>query len=765
MPAIPSPHLPPSNKHERFLTTRSTLLVDRLMTWFIVCGGLSVIAAVFGIFIFIFNEILPLFSSAKVHETAVIQMPEADYLAMGFDEWGDLPFTVDSTGKVRFINVAAETVSEPISLLNEGEGALTSIAYNHPGQTVIVGTDQGHLNVVHVTYSALRNDNDTREVSGAIEPVLSVDIGVPGNPLRAVDYADSGERKLAAGIQDQAGVPHVVVATLVQTRSLMGASKITPGIQADLTDQITGVPERVLVNTAGNSVIVATTAGEIFYFYLETDGFVLRQQFTPFPQGKLATIDWLLGDVSLVCTDATGANTVWSLYIQNDLRLFGQTKELTPLPTGGTWYAHSIRNKAFLLGAGSIMSLRYATTETIRWQGDIGFAATLGAMNGKYSRMAALDDSDKLHVYNFNDPHPEAGVRSFFGKLWYEGFSEPKYAWQSTGGTDDFEPKLSLVPLIIGSLKGTFYALLFAVPIAILAAVYTAEFMRPNFKRVVKPTLELMASLPSVVLGFLAALWLAPKIEDQVPTIFCGVILVPTLAILFGLFWSRLPARTQALIPRGWEFLALFPILFFAVGSALILGPGLEWLVCRVPIVDTATGEVTKVIHDFRLWWPYVTGTPFEQRNSLVVGFIMGFAVIPIIYTISEDSLSSVPPTLRSGSLALGASRWQTAIHIVLPTAAAGIFSAVMIGFGRAVGETMIVVMATGNTAVMNFNIFTGMRTLSANIAVELPEAPHLSTLYRTLFLGAMVLFLLTFVVNTIAELMRQYLRERYKTV
>jgi len=170
-------------------------------------------------------------------------------------------------------------------------------------------------------------------------------------------------------------------------------------------------------------------------------------------------------------------------------------------------------------------------------------------------------------------------------------------------------------------------------------------------------------------------------------------------------------------------------------------------------------------VADFRLWWPTVTGTPFEQRNSLVVGFMMGFAVIPIIFTIAEDALSNVPQSLRSGSLALGASRWQTAFRIVLPTASAGIFSALMIGLGRAVGETMIVVMATGNTPIMEWNIFSGMRTLSANIAVELPEAPHHGTLYRTLFLGAMVLFVMTFMVNTVAEVLRQRLRDRYKTV
>jgi phosphate transport system permease protein len=141
----------------------------------------------------------------------------------------------------------------------------------------------------------------------------------------------------------------------------------------------------------------------------------------------------------------------------------------------------------------------------------------------------------------------------------------------------------------------------------------------------------------------------------------------------------------------------------------------------------------------------------------------MGFAVIPIIFTIAEDSLANVPQHLRAGSLALGANRWQTAVRIVLPTASPGIFSAIMIGFGRAVGETMIVLMATGNTPVMDWSIFNGFRALSANIAVELPEAPEGATLFRVLFLAALLLFGLTFLVNTVAEVIRLRLRQRYR--
>ncbi len=165
---------------------------------------------------------------------------------------------------------------------------------------------------------------------------------------------------------------------------------------------------------------------------------------------------------------------------------------------------------------------------------------------------------------------------------------------------------------------------------------------------------------------------------------------------------------------------------------------------------------------DFQAWLLETSGLRYDQRNAIVVGLAMGFAVIPIIFSIAEDAFSNVPRNLVAGSLALGANRWQTVTRVVLPTASPGIFSGIIVGFGRAVGETMIVLMATGNTPIMDWNPFNGFRTLSANIAVEIPEAPHGGTLYRTLFLAALMLFVITFLINTFAELIRQRLRKRY---
>jgi phosphate transport system permease protein len=302
--------------------------------------------------------------------------------------------------------------------------------------------------------------------------------------------------------------------------------------------------------------------------------------------------------------------------------------------------------------------------------------------------------------------------------------------------------------------------MLLATPLALLAALYTSQFLDPAIRGVVKPVMEIMASLPSVVLGFMAALWLAPLIERRVPAILVAAVLLPLAAFVCGWLFGKLPRPWKRRLPAGYEFAVIAPVLLGVVWLSAALGPAVEWLFFSLR--DPVTGER---VADFVRWWPAVFGVAFEQRNALVVGFMMGFAVIPIIFTIAEDAISNVPWSLRSASLALGASRWQTAVRVVLPTASAGIFSALMIGLGRAVGETMIVVMATGNTPLMEWNAFSGMRTLSANIAVELPEAPLNGTLFRTLYLGALLLFLLTFAVNTAAEVLRHHLRKKYRTV
>jgi phosphate transport system permease protein len=392
----------------------------------------------------------------------------------------------------------------------------------------------------------------------------------------------------------------------------------------------------------------------VFYFFVDGNAVSLRQRFKPFEgvgNGKVASMGFVLGDVSVVFTGESGENVVFSLYVPKggEQRHWGRTKNFPKLPGTPEAFACSMRNKAFVVTSGRTASLRYSTTEEIRWEETLSFEPVRAVIPGKQDRIVFLDSAGAIHLFSLSDPHPETSWRALFGKLWYEGASEPKYDWQSTGGTDDFEPKLSLVPLIVGTLKGTFYALLFALPVALFAALYTSVFLEPRYKRLVKPVMEIMASLPSVVLGFIAALWLAPILETRVPSIIAMIVMVPSAAFLFGWLWSGLPYEKRRKIRYGYEFFVFVPVFLLAAWGAWHVGPLLERAFFSV--TDPATGER---VADFRLWWPAVTGLDFQQRNSLVIGFIMGFAVIPIIFTITEDALSNVPPTLISASMALG---------------------------------------------------------------------------------------------------------------
>ncbi len=759
MPAAP----PPDELAARFRVSRGTLWFDRFMTGFIKIGGVLVILAVTGIFVFILSQILPLFRGADVKplKTFATAIDPAKVAILGVDEWAELPVLIESDGALHFIDTTQGQPPKRVVPEFAEPRKISAVAYRQQGQKLIVGTEDGRFAVVSLNYSMAFADGKTL-VSAEPKADPFYEIGPDGARVTQIAYGDGSDRKLAAAIFQVGEKLEVHAATLTQKRSLLGKGKIEVGERFNLTAELHGRPERILVSSNAESVLVASETGIIDYFFLTDAGLKLRQSFTPFASQRISTIDFILGDMSVSITSASGENVVFSLFVPpgGSERLWGKTKTFDQLSGATKAFAASSRNKTFLVASADTASLRYSTTESTRWETKLPFTTTRAVIGGKNDRLLFLDATGQLHLYALNDAHPEASWKALFGKLWYEGASEPKYEWQSTGGTDDFEPKLSLVPLLIGTIKGTIYALLFALPIALLAALYAAVFLEPRFKRTVKPVMEIMASLPSVVLGFIAALWLAPLLETRVPSLIAMVVLVPASALLFGWLWAGLPYAKRRRIRHGYEFFVFMPILLLVAWLGWQLGPLLEQ-VCFA-VTDPASGQR---VADFRVWWPHVTGADFQQRNSLVIGFIMGFAIIPIIFTIAEDALSNVPQSLTSASMALGASRWQTAISIVLPTASAGIFSAVMIGLGRAVGETMIVVMATGNTPIMDMNIFSGMRTLSANIAVELPEAPHHGTLYRTLFLGAMLLFLMTFAVNTVAEILRQRLRERYKTV
>ncbi len=338
--------------------------------------------------------------------------------------------------------------------------------------------------------------------------------------------------------------------------------------------------------------------------------------------------------------------------------------------------------------------------------------------------------------------------RELWGPQPVEGYAEPQHRWRPEPLIEGDTTHFGMAPLVWGTLKAALWALLFAVPLALGAAIHSALYMPRRLRTRLKPTLELMEALPGVVIGFVAGILLAPWVERHLAGSLALLVALPLGMVAAGGLRALLPMPLRVRLSPGWAGLWLMPWL-------VLVGVATLWL---APAIEAALFG-----GDLRGWLADTLDLDYAARNAMVVGLAMGFAVIPGIYALAEDALAGVPGSLGEGAQALGATRWQTLWKVLLPAAAPGIFSAIMIGAGRAAGETMIVLMASGNTALMSINPLEGLRSLSATIAIELPEAAVGGTHYRLLFLAALVLFAFTFLVNTLAEGVRTRLRRRYR--
>ena len=237
--------------------------------------------------------------------------------------------------------------------------------------------------------------------------------------------------------------------------------------------------------------------------------------------------------------------------------------------------------------------------------------------------------------------------------------------WQPVGQN----PKYSLIPLFLGSFLVALPATLIATIFGVACGIYLAEIAGKRTREVIKPAIELLAGVPSVVIGFFCLATLATLVQDTLGTIF----------------------RLNAMVG--------------AIGVSLV--------------------------------------------------------IVPVIATMTDDALRAVPAYLREGAHALGANRWETITRVIVPAGASGLVAAILLGMGRALGETMIVLMATGNAAQVTFSPFDSVRTMTATIAAELGAVPQGGEQYRALFLVGSLLFLMTFVINLVAEVAVARMRRR----
>ncbi|BBP80257.1 phosphate ABC transporter permease [Pseudomonas sp. Ost2] len=732
---------------------RIRALKDRLTRWYVFVGGLAVLAAITLIFFFLAYVVLPLFQGASLTAEKAITpawMRDAgNPLMISLEEQNQVGMRVSDQGQVLFFSVADATELSRVNLPLPAGTKVTSISKDQPGiPLVIVGLSNGQALVFRHTYKVTYPDGK-KTISPAVEYPYGetpITLDGQGHALEHVNLNASETTLVAVG--SNGAQLHVLA--LTKEENMMTGEVTSEQKSIDLP-QMTEPVKAIYIDPRQQWLYVINGRAQADVFSLRDKSLNGRYKLLDDANTEVTASTQLVGGISLIIGDSKGGLGQWFMARDPDGEL--RLKPIRSFQMGTTPIVEITaeeRRKGFVaLDASGKLGVFHSTAHRTLLVDQVVDGPGIFGLSPRANRVI-VEQGGKIQPLELDNPHPEVSWSALWSKVWYENYDAPKYVWQSTAANTDFEPKLSLSPLTFGTLKAAFYAMLLAAPLAVAAAIYTAYFMAPGMRRKVKPVIELMEAMPTVILGFFAGLFLAPYVEGHLPGIFSLLMLLPIGILVAGFAWSRLPESLRLRVPDGWESAILIPVILFVGWLSLFMSPHLEtWFFGG----------------DMRMWISHDLGITYDQRNALVVGLAMGFAVIPNIYSIAEDAVFSVPRGLTLGSLALGATPWQTMTRVVILTASPGIFSALMIGMGRAVGETMIVLMATGNTPVMEMNLFEGLRTLAANVAVEMPESEVGGSHYRVLFLSALVLLLFTFIMNTLAELIRQRLRKKYSSL
>ena len=670
--------------------------IDRFTRRLVTSCGIAILLLMLLLFFWLIWVVLPLFAAPGVHPQAAQRLWDSEP-ALIVGNQGNRGWRIGQDGAARFIPLNGQPAETPLMLRPAPQQVVSSA-----DQRTLLLNAQGTLTLLQPIDGAWRY------------PLGDTPLRMPEGAVKAMALATLNETKWRISVLTDAGLR-------VLTLAPQQAPRIVELPQAHA--------DHLLLSPQGD-LLYASEGNVLRVWQLDDDRATLRETVSLAQPPR--SLHLLAGGRSLLIQDGRGV-TQWFTIAGaegprlHEIRTFAGSSPTAEIVT------ETQRRVFATLEPGGALKLFASKQPGPVLQRQLAPGIESAAFSPRGDALL-LERAGSWQVLRLDNPWPDVSWRSFWQKIWYENYPAPDWVWQSTNAADSYQAKFSFMPMVAGTLKAAALSLLFATPLALAAAMYTAWFMAPGLRRWVKPAIEMMGALPSVVIGLIAGLWLAPHISQAL----LGVLLLPlTLAatlLICGALSRHLPPRWRQ---PGREVMLLLPLLLIVTLATLIIP--------------------TFLMRDAAEWLPH-----YEQRNLLVAGLAMGFALVPLIFTLSEDALFSVPAALGQGSLALGATPWQTLTRVVLPGASAGIFAALMIGFGRAVGETMIVLMATGNTPQSQGGLFSGLRALSANIAIEMPEAAAGSAHYRILFLSALMLLVFTLIINTLAELIRQRLRQRY---
>jgi phosphate transport system permease protein len=863
---------------------RKQLWLDSIARAIITAGGIGTLLVALLIVVVMVSQLLPLLSSSEVLTVAQFELESQDDtagesaegteqiasgttrrptnqpLCAGLDEYGDIAWFLLSSGRIDTYATATgeklqsflphDTDSDTTDKENADPFHITAWSVADDDASLLVGYSNGEVRPITITWNLEyldkpANSVGTPKVSNAavqtelanglirIQKIETIEFHPPVSalqkPVRCIDWltpaAIYGLEKAKSWKWLASDGQEIIVQHHLRRRLGISPSTAEEIRTWRFTLEANNL-KTAMLNAQGEGVTTLDQNGLAQFWRLSSDLTAKRiasHWSITGSDGKVSTAAPMLGRNTLVVGSESG-------YIEGIATYFGATEadlvSIHHIPIGSMpvmEVASATTSRVVsVLGSDGTVHFVYVPTNRKLTAWHVQPESRLFFSAG--SRFIFSVANESVRIGRLNLRFPEAGIQSYLGANWYEGYNRPNHLWQSSSGTVQGEIKLSVVPLLFGTIKGTFYTLLIAIPLGLLSAIFSSEYLHSTTRNRIKPIMELMASVPSVALGFVGAVALAPLVRGQIfhffffllltilvlvclPTVISGLSrryylitirfrglllsLVLGLALvvsnLIGPFWESVLFGGPLLLWLSGEFGGEFPgwLCIFLIPSGIatfFLSNHFQWdrgwlnrlwptslppalhsvgfLGCKL-LLSIALAIVLSSIISWVGW--DVRGTllgSYHERNALLVGIVLGFSIVPLIFTLSEDALQSVPQHLRAASMSCGATVWQTTVSVVIPTAMSGLFSAIMLGMGRAIGESMVVLMVSGNTPIIEWNPFSGLRSLAATLATELPEAARGSTHYHSLFFVALILFVFTVIVNSLAEWVRLKFRK-----
>ena len=535
-----------------------------------------VFVALLLIFFYLLYVIKPIFDGADIQPSTKVSMLHTDVptLMVGSDEQNEVLFRVANDGQVDFYSsVTNQLITSHIVKLPIGT-TVTSSAKSIPNeQRFALGLSNGQVLVLGIDFEVTYPDNQrliTPKVRYLNEEPLTINANGSVHHL-AFDFSDN---RMSFVFQDQQGVWNI-------NRLDGEENMMTEEVEwVSYHSIIEEAPSKSLMPlmTPDHRQLILPSANKLYVYDISDAEAVELMQVIDVTKGDahIKQVNLLAGASSILVSYDTGIVSQFFQVNSDNGRLYQYIREFDELAPIGTMATEFYRKSFAVLSPEGELTLLYTTSQRNLFDEKFDLANP-GLMSFSPRSNALIIEADKqLHLLAVENSHPEVSWSAMWQKVWYEGYPEPQYVWQSTSGSDDFEAKLSLMPLAFGTMKAAFYAMLFAVPLAIAGAIYTAYFMTPKVRNVVKPTIEIMEALPTVILGFLAGLWLAPLIENHLPGILALLILLPTSILTSAFCWSKLPQKWKQRLPETYQEIMLIPVIIFVGWFSFAISPTIE---------------------------------------------------------------------------------------------------------------------------------------------------------------------------------------------